>query len=189
MDCEHSRRGAGTLTRTQKRILMVRMSDEPAPKRECDQEQRPGLTRRDLVTAAAGVVLTGCAGSAAKWETNPVVADDGVVELDVGDYPELATPGGMIALRTTGASKPILVMRIENNSFRVMSLRCPHLGCVVRWDNAIQKLRCPCHGSEFDDSGKRLKGPAKSGLQQLRMEFLGMRDGSGSTLLRFKLPK
>jgi Rieske Fe-S protein len=41
----------------------------------------------------------------------------------------------------------------------------------VRWDNDAQELRCPCHGSRFDDRGTPTKGPAKQGLSLYRSEL------------------
>ncbi len=165
------------------------------PSRDKHSETRPEsdaydvgatqLTRRDLMGAAAGIALTGCAGQAEKWEPAEVAATDGVVEIDIADHPELATPGGMVALKPDGAKKPVLVMRVENDQFRVMSLRCPHLGCVVRWDTATQELVCPCHGSRFADTGQVSKGPAKSSLKQMRSQFQGMSGATGGTKLRF----
>lgn len=167
----------------------TRMAQDTASR---DDANRPDvdatqLTRRDLMGAATGIVLCGCAGSAEKWTTTKVEATEGMVELDIADYPELATAGGMVALEPEGAKKPILVMRLEHDTFRVMSLRCPHLGCVVRWDAGMQDLVCPCHGSRFTDAGEKTKGPAKSGLKQMRNQFVGMKGNTGGTKLQFIL--
>ncbi len=145
------------------------------------------LTRRDLIGAAAGIVVCGCAGNADKWSVTEVETKKGMVEIDIADYPALATAGGMIALEPEGAKKPVLVMRVENDDFRVMSLRCPHLGCVVRWDAGMQNLVCPCHGSRFADTGEVTKGPAKVALKQMRSHFVGMTGATGGTKLQFIL--
>ncbi len=147
------------------------------------------LTRRDLMGAAAGLVVTGCAGSAQKWDPKPVVANDDIVDLDIANHPELSTAGGMLALDVAGRRHPILVMRLEHDTFRAMSLRCPHLGCTVRWDNDVQLLVCPCHKSKFDDVGTLRDGPAKTGLEQFQTQFLGMAGNEGGTRLRVHLPK
>ncbi|MFM7550642.1 MAG: cytochrome b6-f complex iron-sulfur subunit, partial [Cyanobacteriota bacterium] len=31
---------------------------------------------------------------------------------------------------------------------------CTHLGCVVPWNAAANKFMCPCHGSQYDATGK-----------------------------------
>ncbi len=41
---------------------------------------------------------------------------------------------------------------------------CTHLGCVVPWNNGSNKFICPCHGSQYDDTGKVVRGPAPLSL-------------------------
>ena len=37
---------------------------------------------------------------------------------------------------------------------------CTHLGCVVPWNQAENKFICPCHGSQYNDQGRVVRGPA-----------------------------
>ncbi|MEA5515472.1 cytochrome b6-f complex iron-sulfur subunit [Nodularia sp. UHCC 0506] len=41
---------------------------------------------------------------------------------------------------------------------------CTHLGCVVPWNVAENKFKCPCHGSQYDATGKVVRGPAPLSL-------------------------
>ena len=41
---------------------------------------------------------------------------------------------------------------------------CTHLGCVVPWNVAENKFKCPCHGSQYDHTGKVVRGPAPLSL-------------------------
>lgn len=41
---------------------------------------------------------------------------------------------------------------------------CPHLGGIVRWNDADGAWECPLHGSRFAPDGALLEGPATSGL-------------------------
>ncbi len=41
---------------------------------------------------------------------------------------------------------------------------CTHLGCVVPWNAAENKFMCPCHGSQYDSTGKVVRGPAPLSL-------------------------
>jgi cytochrome b6-f complex iron-sulfur subunit len=41
---------------------------------------------------------------------------------------------------------------------------CTHLGCVVPWNRAAGKFICPCHGSQYDNTGKVVRGPAPLSL-------------------------
>jgi cytochrome b6-f complex iron-sulfur subunit len=52
----------------------------------------------------------------------------------------------------------------QNETTTVLSTRCSHLGCKI---NELEngKLVCPCHGSEYDLSGKVVKGPAFKNLE------------------------
>merc|ERR1712176_552432 len=41
---------------------------------------------------------------------------------------------------------------------------CTHLGCVVPWARAANKFCCPCHGSQYDENGKVVRGSAPLAL-------------------------
>lgn len=130
------------------------------------------LTRRGFVSAsAAGLLVMGCGGGK-KMKTVPALKEGNILEVDIEKIAELGTPGGMIGVQARG-EKPILVMRLEGQMFRAMSMKCTHLGCTVRWDNEEQTLRCPCHGSRFKDDGTVAQGPAKRALQQYPTQLAG----------------
>jgi len=46
----------------------------------------------------------------------------------------------------------------------VLSSHCSHLGCKIN-RTEMDRLVCPCHGSEYDLNGKVLKGPAYKNLE------------------------
>lgn len=50
---------------------------------------------------------------------------------------------------------------IENYGLNAV---CTHLGCVVPWVGAENKFKCPCHGSQYDATGKKIRGPAPLSL-------------------------
>ncbi|MGI5506936.1 FAD-dependent oxidoreductase [Lentzea sp. CA-135723] len=52
------------------------------------------------------------------------------------------------------------VYRDEHGQLHGVSLRCTHLGCLVRFNAAEHSWDCPCHGSRFDVDGTVLEGPA-----------------------------
>ncbi|KAL2483278.1 Cytochrome [Forsythia ovata] len=41
---------------------------------------------------------------------------------------------------------------------------CTHLGCVVPWNTAEKKFICPCHGSQYNNQGRVVRGPAPLSL-------------------------
>jgi glycine/D-amino acid oxidase-like deaminating enzyme/nitrite reductase/ring-hydroxylating ferredoxin subunit len=71
-------------------------------------------------------------------------------------------PGSGAVLRR-GMSK-VAVYRDPRGKPHEMSAVCPHLGCIVRWNDAESSWDCPCHGSRFNPMGKVLNGPANSDL-------------------------
>lgn len=43
--------------------------------------------------------------------------------------------------------------------------RCPHMGCVLKWNEAEETWDCPCHGSRFDGKGNVIDNPANGNLK------------------------
>jgi len=57
------------------------------------------------------------------------------------------------------------VYRDDDDGLHAVSLRCTHLGCLVRFNSAERSWDCPCHGSRFDVDGAVLEGPAVDPLE------------------------
>lgn len=57
------------------------------------------------------------------------------------------------------------VYRHTDGSLYAVSLACPHLGCELAWNDDEKTWDCPCHGSRFDYTGRRLHEPAKAALK------------------------
>jgi len=58
------------------------------------------------------------------------------------------------------------VYRDEQGELHAVSLRCTHLGCLLRFNAAETSWDCPCHGSRFDVDGGVLEGPAVDPLER-----------------------
>ncbi len=56
------------------------------------------------------------------------------------------------------------VFRDQAGELHAVSLRCTHLGCLLRFNAAERSWDCPCHGSRFDVDGAVLEGPAVNPL-------------------------
>jgi glycine/D-amino acid oxidase-like deaminating enzyme/nitrite reductase/ring-hydroxylating ferredoxin subunit len=61
------------------------------------------------------------------------------------------------------------VFRDDDGTLHAVSLRCTHLGCLVRFNAAERSWDCPCHGSRFDLDGTVLEGPATRPLEPKRL--------------------
>ncbi|HEY5895053.1 MAG TPA: FAD-dependent oxidoreductase [Chthoniobacterales bacterium] len=58
--------------------------------------------------------------------------------------------------------------RDDSGKAHVLSPICPHLGCVVAWNEAEKTWDCPCHGSRFQAAGEVINGPAEKNLESLQ---------------------
>lgn len=56
------------------------------------------------------------------------------------------------------------VYRDEKNKLHIVSAVCPHMKCIVNFNELEKSWDCPCHGSRFDIEGEVIEGPAISGL-------------------------
>jgi glycine/D-amino acid oxidase-like deaminating enzyme/nitrite reductase/ring-hydroxylating ferredoxin subunit len=74
-------------------------------------------------------------------------------------------PAGQARVVRDGSGKAG-VYRDEQGGVHAVSLRCTHLGCLLRFNDAERSWDCPCHGSRFDVDGAVLEGPATRPLPQ-----------------------
>lgn len=56
------------------------------------------------------------------------------------------------------------VYKEPDGTAHVVSVKCPHLGCELSWNQTEKSWDCPCHGSRFDFRGRKLDGPAQEGI-------------------------
>jgi menaquinol-cytochrome c reductase iron-sulfur subunit len=66
----------------------------------------------------------------------------------------------------------------------VISTRCAHLGCPVRYIQASQKFVCPCHGGVYDSQGQVEGGPPVRPLDRF---YTRVTDGRVEVGTRFSL--
>jgi len=74
----------------------------------------------------------------------------------VGSLPEFKES----SLVKTYFGLPIILIK-NGKGVLSFSTICPHLGCIVIWDEKKKRFICPCHDAAFDEGGKVLKGPVK----------------------------
>jgi glycine/D-amino acid oxidase-like deaminating enzyme/nitrite reductase/ring-hydroxylating ferredoxin subunit len=80
---------------------------------------------------------------------------------EVGSVEEIPRGGGAVVRR--GLSK-VAISRDADGKLTELSAVCPHLGCIVHWNEAETSWDCPCHGSRFQADGKVVNGPANVDL-------------------------
>jgi Rieske Fe-S protein len=108
---------------------------------------------RKPVRAAAPYVkeVANMTAQYAKWVTGGDVSSEGEIRPGTG------------AVIRRGMSK-VAYYRDEQGEAHEVSAVCPHLGCIVKWNQAESTWDCPCHGSRFDAYGKVLNGPSNVDL-------------------------
>ena len=74
---------------------------------------------------------------------------------------ELKRNHGMIVKSKHGK---VAAYRDADGEVHRRSAICPHMGCIVRWNDAEKTWDCPCHGSRFKATGEVIAGPAETGL-------------------------
>jgi len=88
------------------------------------------------------------------------------VVLNVGDIP----PEGYV--QGVYAAYPFLVFN-RKAGIECISLKCSHLGCLVKWNEAEKKFKCPCHDGWFDEHGVNKGGPPPAPLELLEFKLAG----------------
>jgi Rieske Fe-S protein len=105
------------------------------------------------------------AGEFGKENLNVLVQyGDWLTGGDVASAKEIQPGSGAVVRR--GLTK-VAVYRDEHGATHECSAVCPHLGCIVAWNQAEKSWDCPCHGSRFDRYGQVLIGPANGNLEEL----------------------
>ena len=84
----------------------------------------------------------------------------------------------MISVKTESLNYPILVYRFSENKYKAFLLQCPHQNAELSVHGDI--ISCSAHGSEFNNKGEVIQGPAESNLIQYKVDL-------SSTKLRIKI--
>lgn len=117
------------------------------------------------VAGAMALPLTGCIGF--HYVNTTLSGNRLVIRLeDLGErrFALLDAPGLML---------PLYLYREGEGRFSAVSTRCMHRGCQV--EPVADHLVCPCHGSEYTNTGEVLKGPTQRPLRRLPVTVEGDR--------------
>ena len=63
------------------------------------------------------------------------------------------------------------ILRTEGG-FLAMSAICPHLRCIVNWNEVLKKFECPCHCVKFNRNGEVLEGPPPRPLDLYKLQIV-----------------
>jgi cytochrome b6-f complex iron-sulfur subunit len=70
-------------------------------------------------------------------------------------------------------SIPAIVINIPDKGFVALSKVCTHLGCLVEYEKAKNRLLCPCHAGVYTLEGNVVSGPPPKPLQKFPLKVEG----------------
>ena len=129
-----------------------------------------GCSRRDVlkglgVVIVGGALLEACAqqGSSLSSANTSKCGANLCIDLADAANAALTKPDG--ALLIDSANDTIMVIRVSDATVIALSAICTHAGCSMDFVPADHLINCPCHGSQFDEDGAVLRGPARRPLK------------------------
>ncbi len=152
-----------------------------------DSNRRNFLIKLTTVVGGAGVAAT-CVPFVASMNPSSDVLAKAETEVELADIP----PGGMRTVAWQG--KPVFIVhrtseqiassaasngghdpqpdsqRVQHPEWLVVIGVCTHMGCVPNKEGP--GWTCHCHGSQYDDSGRVVRGPAPKNLEVPPYHFL-----------------
>jgi len=70
-------------------------------------------------------------------------------------------------------SRPGLLIRNSDGSYRALSATCTHLGCIVQYRSDLQEIWCACHNGLYDLNGRNVSGPPPRPLEVYEVHLRG----------------
>jgi len=127
--------------------------------------------------AGAASLLAKCGGGGPGSSTDigsalPVISGNrvnGVTTVTIDASSPLNTVGGLALVQASGAS--FLAARTSQDACTVLTTVCTHQQCTVSNESA-NVYTCPCHGSQYDPTGRVVRGPATQALHQFPSALL-----------------
>ena len=113
-----------------------------------------GLLSAGLLYGGSSVMLEGCANVSYL----PYTEENNLLVIKKSNF--LKEKYGLIGYKNLPA--PIYIAKLDNNRYSAVLLECTHKRCEV--SPAGDFLICPCHGSEYSNTGEVLQPPADKDL-------------------------
>ncbi|MBL4657060.1 MAG: Rieske 2Fe-2S domain-containing protein [Flavobacteriales bacterium] len=120
-------------------------------------------TTAALCCVPAAVLLDGCTSV----KTIQTAVIKGKLVVDKVTFAE----SKFVIVKSEALKVPVYLSQVRNDSYRAFLMVCTHKACELRPTGPF--LSCPCHGSEFSNTGEVLKGPAMDALNEYSVELNG----------------
>ena len=160
----------------------LRVLTEPVPGDTAPMSAADVISRRSFVShatlAALGIVAMGCGGAAGDVTAvvEPPVSgatfSNNVLTVPLSGAADLSVVNGFHVFSNpiNGVQPNVIVLNLGNNLFRSFTSICTHQQCTVA-DFSGGRIHCPCHGSEYDSTGRNVAGPAPLPLREYATQF------------------
>jgi nitrite reductase/ring-hydroxylating ferredoxin subunit len=126
------------------------------------------MSRRDFFQWAAGLSIGATcalgAVTAASAVNPPGRSIDGKTKMG---------PTALVAVKDLLPDKPrlfeygddsVFITKLAGDKIVALNAACPHVKCILHWDEKLGEYACPCHASFFKPDGARISGPAPRGM-------------------------
>lgn len=131
-----------------------------------DQDQGAPPARRDFLSIAIG----GTAATLGVMSGYPVIRflrPTGGTASRMAEAGEAEKfPRGTAKTVLLG-ERPVLVIRMEDGTFRAFEALCTHLQCVVAYAPERKQIECPCHRGVYSLDGQNVSGPPPRPLKSV----------------------
>ncbi|MEZ4219418.1 MAG: Rieske 2Fe-2S domain-containing protein [Polyangiaceae bacterium] len=127
--------------------------------------------RRDFLNMS----IAGTAAALGVLSVYPVVrflqprAGGSAQSVEVGEAEKF--PRGS-AQKVMLGERPVLVLRMDDGSFRAFVALCTHLQCTVDYSVKTKQIECPCHRGTYSVEGENISGPPPRPLTALEVAVI-----------------
>jgi cytochrome b6-f complex iron-sulfur subunit len=139
-----------------------------------DPKSQPEPARRRLIEILLGGGLFASFASfvypVLRYLVPPPVAELGADQVIAGKIGELK-PNSAKIFRF--GSRPGLLIRNTDGSYRALSATCTHLGCILQYRGDLLEIWCACHNGLYDLNGRNISGPPPRPLEVYEVHLRG----------------
>lgn len=139
------------------------------------QEENNPINRREFLNlawlASLGFVLADVGGVTLLFAYPRLKEGAFGTQIVLGPAEKVLPPPGSGPLNNSDGR--FWLSRVEDGSIVALYKVCTHLGCLYNWQSQEHRFICPCHGSEFQLDGTKMKtGPAPRSLDRFVVRLL-----------------
>jgi Rieske Fe-S protein len=139
-----------------------------------DPKSQPEPARRRLIEILLGGGLLASFATfvypVLRYLVPPPVAELGADQVIADKIGELK-PNSAKIFRF--GSRPGLLIRNTDGSYRALSATCTHLGCIVQYRGDLLEIWCACHNGLYDLNGRNISGPPPRPLEVYEVHLRG----------------